>query len=173
MGTLYLLRHAKSSWNDPSQNDFDRPLNARGKAARMLIRTWLKQNGVRPGLILCSPAVRTRETLEPLLDLWNPVPEIRYEARIYEAATHSLKDVLRSAAADARSILMIGHNPGTQRLALDLADGAPSKYLDRLQEKVPTATLIRLDADGNAWARMESGAFRLGDFVVARELENA
>lgn len=170
MRTLYLLRHAKSSWSDPSLDDFDRPLNARGKQARDAIAGWFREHGVRPDLIVCSPARRTRQTLKPIRKLWEPRPEILYDPKVYEAAAGDLRAVLRHAAGGARSILLVGHNPGLQCLALDLIDDSVTGPARQLGAKFPTGAIACLTADSDAWNRMSSGAFRLREFVVPREL---
>jgi len=173
MHTLYLLRHAKSSWRDPVLGDFQRPLNERGKKARKLIKRWFKEHKIRPDLVICSPSVRTRETLAPLLDLWKPKPEILYEGKVYEAHATDLHAVLRQHAKDVESILMIGHNPGMQHLALDLIDDDRGGIADRLRAKFPTGGIARLTAERDDWQAMKSGSFRLRDFVVPRELADS
>lgn len=173
MHTLCLLRHAKSSWNDPSLSDFDRPLNDRGKDARKLIKRWFKDNKVSPDLVICSPSKRTRETLEPLLDLWKTKPEIVYAEETYEARASDLHEVLRKRAKDARNVLLVGHNPGIQNLALDLIQDGYDKHVKRLRSKFPTGGIARLTAKPDDWRRMSSGSFRLKDFAVPRDIADS
>ena len=170
MRTLTLLRHAKSSWSDPSLDDFDRPLNPRGKEARDAITTWFREHDVRPDLIICSPSKRTRQTLKPVKKLWDPRPEIVYDPKVYEASANDLRNVLRKAASTHRSIMLVGHNPGLQMLALDLVDDPMAGPGRQLASKFPTGAIARLTADTDSWNRMRSGAFRLRDFVLPREL---
>lgn len=168
--TLYLLRHAKSSWSNPDLDDFDRPLNPRGKAARGVITEWFADNHVRPSLVICSPSKRTRQTLKPIKRIWDPRPEIVYDERVYESSASTLRDVVRHAAAEHRSILLIGHNPGLQMLALDLIIGGQDHAHRELRTKFPTGAILKLTTDVDSWHRMSGDSFRLDDFVLPREL---
>lgn len=167
---LYLLRHAKSSWGNRDLDDFDRPLNARGKATRETIVDWFASNNVKPSLVICSPSKRTRQTLKPIKAMWDPRPEIIYDPSIYEASLSALKDSLRHHAGEHRSILMVGHNPGMQMLALDLMKNAASSSSRALEAKFPTGAIASLSTDADAWSRMQSGAFRLNEFFQPRTL---
>ncbi|MEQ8667042.1 MAG: histidine phosphatase family protein [Rhodospirillales bacterium] len=173
MRTLYLLRHAKSSWSDPSLDDVERPLNSRGKEARDVIADWFRRNRIRPDLVICSPAKRTRQTLKPIRKLWDPCPGIIFEPKVYEASAGDLHDVLRHAAPNARSILLVGHNPGLQSLAADLMDDSMDGPARQLRAKFPTGAIACLTADKEGWMRMSGGAFRLRDFVLPRLLAAA
>lgn len=170
MRTLYLLRHAKSSWSDSSLDDFDRPLNARGKATRDILADWFRTHEIRPDLVICSPAKRTRQTLKPIRKIWEPRPEIVYEPKVYEASVSALKGVLRTAAPKAHSILLVGHNPGLQMLALDLIDGSTDEANRALQGKFPTGAIVRLSAESDDWQHMRGETFKLRDFILPRGL---
>lgn len=167
--TLYLLRHAKSSWSKPGLDDFDRPLNPRGKATRDFLVDWFADNGIRPDLVICSPAKRTRQTLKPIKALWDPRPEIVFEASVYEAELATLKNTLRHASSDHRSILLVGHNPGLQQLALDLMDNGSDAHSQSLRTKFPTGAIACLTTNGESWKRMQGGSFHLQEFVLPRE----
>src|SRR5450631_2444347 len=125
MLTLTLLRHAKSSWEEPL-DDFDRPLAPRGKKAAPEIGAALAARGLRPDLILCSGALRARETLGLVIeDLGAPAPEVIYDDALYMAAPGTLLKRLHGIASapqrDApRHVMLVGHNPGFEELALML-----------------------------------------------------
>jgi phosphohistidine phosphatase len=163
---LLLLRHAKSSWDEGSTPDHDRPLAKRGRRAADRIGAYLRSHALRPDLVLCSSARRTRETLERLgLD----ESEVRVDERIYLAGSGELLDRVRELLEDVGSALVIGHNPGMERLADELAGEEAGEDAGRLREKFPTGALAVFDVDG-AWQTLGPGRARLTSFVVPREL---
>jgi phosphohistidine phosphatase len=161
--TLYLLRHAKSSWDDPAMKDFDRPLNKRGKKAAPQIGGEMKSRGVRPDAILSSPAKRTRETAKLALEAAGIVQKPTFVEEIYEASLNDLKNVLNKHAGDAASVMLIGHNPGMEELLL---------YLTGEHEDFPTAALAKIKLDSEAWNKIYSGGGHLEWLIKPRELED-
>src|SRR5262245_3633053 len=120
MLTLLLLRHGKSSWDDPALEDFDRPLSKRGIKASRLMGSYLGTEGPRPDLILCSSAARTRETLALVLEeMAGPPPKVQYEEGLYLATPTVLAGRLRRIPKGGRHVMLVGHNPGMQALALE------------------------------------------------------
>ena len=109
---LILLRHAKSDWSTPGQEDRDRPLNARGRSAATRIGDWLRSRGHLPGLVLCSDAARTRETLAGLA-LGDVDVEMRPD--LYQASADAI--LAAAEATDAACVLVVGHNPGMAEAA--------------------------------------------------------
>jgi phosphohistidine phosphatase len=165
---LFLLRHAKSSWDEPGLDDHDRPLAKRGRRASKTIGEHLRREGIRPDLVLCSSSVRTRETLERI-GLGDGV-EVRIEDDVYAAAAGELLEVLNGVGEDVGSAMVIGHNPGIQDLALQLAgDGAE---IPRVRQKFPTAALATLDFDGG-WDALAPGGAELISFVKPKELSRS
>ena len=120
MHQLILLRHAKSSWDNPDSSDFDRPLNPRGRRAAGLVRGAMRQLGLAPDMVLTSPAKRTLETLS-LLEPWDDTPLIEEVPSLYLASLEQLLAVLNGVADTTRSVMLVGHNPGLHELALSLA----------------------------------------------------
>lgn len=150
MSTLYLLRHAKSSWDDPSLNDFDRPLNSRGIRAARFIGSFMHERGFVPDLILCSPAVRTRMTSELLLESSAFDAEVIFDDTIYEASLGDLLAVLNDHKAD--KTLVICHNPGIESLIMSLTGSI---------EPMPTAALAVLDeVDAAEYPYTLTGVYR-------------
>ena len=168
MRTLYLLRHAKSSWDAPDLADSDRPLAPRGRRATALIADHMRAEGIAPELVICSPAVRARQTLDGLGDA---VASARVEIApdIYEAHESDLLERARKAPEDVASVLMIGHNPSIQRLVLLLAD--ENERLDQLRGKFPTAALATLSIESARWQDLHPGDAKLTAFVKPRDLE--
>jgi phosphohistidine phosphatase len=173
MPTLYLLRHAKSSWETPTLHDHDRPLAPRGIRACGAIAAHLREQRIAPDLVLCSTAVRARRTLEGVLEGFAMPPSVEYEAAIYDASADRLIDLLRrlptvSAAGEGpESVMLIGHQPGLGDLALTLA--ASGDRLAELEAKFPTAALATLELD-RSWSDLAPGCARLTAFVKPKEL---
>ncbi len=166
MRRLLLIRHAKSSWDDPALSDHERPLAPRGRRAAERMRAHLEGSDLRPDLVLSSSSRRTRETLDLLVPAFGSA-ERSIEDGLYGATATELIDRLRAAPDDVRSVALIGHNPGIQDLALELA--GEGKELDRIREKFPTGALAVLGFDG-PWRDLGAGAARLLSFVSPREL---
>src|SRR5678816_3135105 len=116
MLTLYLLRHAKSSWDDASQQDFERPLNNRGRKACAVIGEVIEEKGIDFDLVLVSTALRTRQTIELVKERAKLRGEVRYDERIYEATVSQLLEVIGQVDSDRESVLLVGHNPGIEEL---------------------------------------------------------
>jgi phosphohistidine phosphatase len=169
--TLLLLRHAKSAWSDPRLDDHDRPLNGRGERAAKAMADHIAREGPRPDLILCSTAMRTRQTLAPLVKrLGGPVPPISLENGLYLASEEVLLAHIRAVANGVPTVLLIGHNDGIGQLAADLAGSGPSEPLAALREKYPTGALAVLHLPDGPWSDLTVGSGKLLDFVRPRDL---
>jgi len=165
---LFLLRHAKSSWDEPGLADHDRPLAGRGKRASKVMAKHLRDERIVPDLILCSPSLRTRETLERVGVAQGS--EVRIEDEIYGASEDNLLEVLRRVPDDVDSVMLIGHNPSLQALAVSLA--GEGSEIPRMREKFPTAALATLDFDGG-WRELAPGVAEVASFVRPKELAPA
>jgi phosphohistidine phosphatase len=169
---ILLLRHAKSAWGQPGLDDHERPLNKRGEAAAEAMAEHIVHNAPRPDLILCSTAVRTRQTLAPLIHrLVTPAPPIALEKGLYLASEPALLVRLRAVPDDVRTVLLIGHNEGIGELAEALAGTGDPTALDRLHEKYPTGTLATFEVPDGPWHALSPGAGDLLAFVRPRDLE--
>ncbi len=170
MRQLLLLRHAKSSWDDASLADHARPLNARGEAAAAAMRGAMRDLGLAPDIVLVSTARRALQTME-LLEPWDETPLVEPSDALYLASAVQLLGVLRGIAETARSVLLIGHNPGLHELAIMLAGtNAPrSGPMQRLISAYPTAALAEFSVPG-AWPQLGKGGARLVRFLAPREL---
>jgi phosphohistidine phosphatase len=163
MRLLHLLRHAKSSWDDPALADHERPLAPRGLKASQLIANHVRTAGITPELVLCSTALRARQTLAALLPVLGGNVDIRLEDELYEAGRNEVLARVRDVDNAVSSLLVIGHNPALHELALLLSGQAEG--LDRF----PTGALATL-AFPAAWAALDEGGAELQAFVVPREL---
>ncbi len=171
MKTILLLRHAKSAWGQPGLADHERPLNRRGERAAETMAEYIVHNAPRPDLILCSTAVRTRQTLAPLIHrLANPAPPIALEKGLYLATESELLVRLRAVAEEVRTVLLIGHNEGIGELASALAGDGELNALARLNEKFPTAALATLRLGDAPWQDLAPGHAELVAFVRPRDI---
>ncbi len=171
MNRLYLLRHAKSSWSDPTLTDFDRPLNKRGDRASALIARHIRKAGIAPELVLCSPAKRALQTLDALRPVWNDRTNIEIVDECYDATTEVIRSHLRAHAGKVTSIMLIGHNPEIQDLSLKLSNNYDDSQYRGAQRKFPTGGLAQLSAPRDVWENMRYGGFTFHEFVQPRELE--
>ena len=168
MKRLTLLRHAKSSWNDPVTRDFDRPLNDKGKRAATTIGKFIKRNGLTFDQILASPAVRVIETLEHVEPASGLSFEPQWDRKIYLASSVTLMDVLRGANAEAEHVLMVG----LEDLIFDMVpDDGSSEARGTVEIKYPTAALAELSLDIENWSDIKDGCAKLNRFTRPRDLD--
>jgi phosphohistidine phosphatase len=168
MKRVYLLRHAKSSWKDDSVDDRDRPLAGRGRRAAKAMAGHLEAEEIRPDLVLCSPARRTRETLERVKGAFGDRVEARLDETLYGASEPELLAHLKALPQEVGSVMLIGHNPGLEELALSLA--SDGEGLARLREKYPTAALATIDLRAERWGAIERGSGELVGYVRPKDL---
>jgi phosphohistidine phosphatase len=172
--TLTLLRHAKSGWNDPVARDFDRPLNPKGQRAAQLMGQHLRALGLAFDHVVASPAVRVVETIAEVGKGYGTSIDPAWDRRIYLASGVTLLDVVTALPDDADSVLLVGHNPGLEDLALMLVpqDGE-NPLRDQLETKYPTATVTELALDIDNWADAAVGSATLVRFIRPRDLDPA
>ncbi|MCX7373115.1 MAG: histidine phosphatase family protein [Alphaproteobacteria bacterium] len=173
MHQLLLLRHAKSAWDDPSLADHARPLNGRGRRAARLMSEDMARRGLQPDVVLVSSARRTLQTLEALQPLDGP-PIVTVMDELYLAPWQVMLSVLHRVPDTARSVLVIGHNPGMHELALNLPPPGqpPSLMLTRLRDGYPTAALAEYNI-AQPWRLLRAGGARLASYVQPRDLPGA
>jgi len=164
--TLYLLRHAKSDRSDGAIEDFDRPLAARGRRDAPALGEYMRAHGYRPDLILCSAAKRTRETLALLETAFDAEIPTKFDRKLYLASAESMIQRLQEVADKVSSVLMVGHNPGIERLAAGLAGRGDRHALARMREKYPTSGLAVIVLHIDRWQQIGFGTGTLTDFMI-------
>lgn len=167
--TLWLLRHAKSRWGDDSLPDHQRPLDARGRDAALRMGRHLRAGGARPELVLCSSALRTRETLDLLGEALGADLPARIERGLYLASAGEILSRIQAAPDASRGLMVIGHNPGLGELAALLAQSGPVELRRELRRKYPTCALCELRVGSAHWGDLPEGC-ELVDFVLPRTL---
>jgi phosphohistidine phosphatase len=169
--TLHLLRHAKSSWDEPGLDDHDRPLAKRGRTAARALAAHLATLGLAPELVLCSTAARARQTLDLLMPPLRP-GKVILDRAIYDAGERRLLKYLRALDDAVGSVLLIGHNPALQDLACALVDPDSARGLPPLQGKFPTGAFASFGFKTGWAALAPQGAVLLG-YVAPRDLPPA
>lgn len=160
MKTLFVLRHAKSSWDDPDLADFDRPLNDRGRSAAPFMGEVMNRNGFSPDVILSSPAVRARDTALLVKDGGELSAEVLYEEGIYEASPQALKQIVATIDDENRSAMVVGHNPGMEGFI---------RFLTGRLESMPTAALAVIDLDIATWSEIDSASGVLREVIRPKD----
>ena len=170
MKTLTLLRHAKSGWDDPVTRDFDRPLNRRGRRAARTVGAEMRKLGLAFDRVLASPARRVVETIEEVAEAFGPL-EPHYEQRLYLATIETLIELLRATDESVESLLLVGHNPGMESLALALSGGSENTLRGEIELKYPTGTLAEIALDVEGWWQVDQGCGKITRFIRPRDLD--
>ncbi|HEX8622182.1 MAG TPA: histidine phosphatase family protein [Allosphingosinicella sp.] len=170
MKTLTLLRHAKSGWDDPIARDFDRPLNPRGRRAAHTVGAEMKAQGLAFDLVLASPARRVVETLEEVAGCCGELAP-RYDERLYLASAATLLDIVRHAPEGVGRLLLVGHNPGMEELALRLARRDSDRLRSQVEIKYPTGTVAEIELPVERWTQVKEGTGRIVRFIRPRDLD--
>ena len=165
---LILLRHAKSAWPDDVP-DHERPLAPRGRRDAPAAGIWLRKTDHVPDRVLCSTAVRARETWQLAEEKLGAHPQTVFEDGVYGASSAELLDLARQTSADVGTLLIVGHDPAMRGLTLDLASEQPGdaeeEALGRVRTKYPTAAIAVLSFSGD-WGELSPGQAQLAEFVV-------
>lgn len=161
MKTIYLLRHAKSSWDEPEISDFDRPLNDRGRKAAPFVGGLMRDRGLLPEVIFSSPALRAKATAELFVAAAGLETPIIFDDRIYEASPMRLLSLIRVIGDDIASAMIVGHNPGMEGFLW---------YLTGKLEAMPTATLAAVELDVPTWTDVTERCGTLVEIIRPKEL---
>jgi phosphohistidine phosphatase len=167
MRRLYLLRHAKSSWKEAGLPDRERPLAPRGRRAAKAMARHVAEAGIEPQLVLCSPARRALETLERIRPSLHDA-EVDVDSELYGPDAAALLERLRRVPDAVGSVMLIGHNPALQDLALELA--RPGSARSEIAAKYPTGALIELALPVDSWDAVAEAGGELAAFVRPRDL---
>lgn len=162
---LWVIRHAKSSWADPGQADFDRPLNPRGiKDGKRLIH-WMGKQKQQPKWIVASDAARTRATADFVRTGYGiPLERLQFDHRIYEASAETLLEVLRSVADDRPSVALVGHNPGSTEFVNAIVG-------EGVVHDLPTFGIVLLDV-AVPWSQAQFGCAQFVELHTPKSLDD-
>ncbi len=158
MKTVTLFRHAKSGEKDnPNIKDFDRPLAKRGLKVAPKMGMAMREHKLRPNLILCSPSVRTRQTLSlAAAEAWDNSPRVRFDEGLYYASAKTMLKILQEIPEDVSHVMIVGHNPGLQELAVELAMPG-SKTREQIEDKLPAAAIVTFEFPTDMWEELKPG----------------
>ncbi len=171
MKSLFLLRHAKSDNGSLFGGDRERPLNERGRQATGLIGSYVRQRELIPELVLCSTAVRARETWEGVAAELDAAPPVEHRQELYLASPGEILAEIGRCDDAVGSVLVIAHNPGLASLALALANGeSQGAQIPAKLAKFPTGSLAQFELDSSCWADLQPARTKLRDFVRPKEL---
>ena len=166
------MRHAKSSWAEPGSSDHDRALSKRGLRDAPRMGRYISDQGYAPDLIICSTAVRARETLRlalPAIQALND-PEVMFAGEVYGAVPRDILETIAQNGDTAGTILVVGHNPGLQLLALHLAGSGEPDDRDLLAQKFPTCGLAVIDFKAPSWSTIAQQRGELVEFTSPKRL---
>jgi phosphohistidine phosphatase len=170
---LLVLRHAKSEKAEAGMPDRVRRLNARGLRDAAAVGAYIVRHGLAPDAALVSAAQRTRETWEQVAAELAVPPSPAYEERLYNSGGGAILKLIRQAGGAARTLLVIGHNPGLHDLARNLIASGDVEWREQLNERLPTAGLVVIDFAVESWGKLHAHAGRLERFVTPRSLAEA
>ena len=170
MRTLFLLRHAKSSWDDPYLADYDRPLAPRGERAARRMAEHFRDEHTNPALVLCSPARRASDTFAMVRTGIDEDIDVRVEDNLYGAGAGEVLQRLRRVDLDVPSVMVVAHNPTLHDLASALAGDGEGGAMESLRLNFPTCALAVLDLGSTTWAELDRGRAYLSQFVLPRQL---
>jgi phosphohistidine phosphatase len=142
MKTLLVIRHAKSSWNDPGLDDHERPLNKRGRRDGPRMGRLVRQYGLTPDLVISSDAVRARLTAEAVAAAAHYAGDIQLDQHLHMAGPADIISVLRTVPGNAETVMIVGHNPGLEELI---------EHLTRKPQELPTAALAQIVLPIDRW----------------------
>ncbi len=166
---LFLLRHAKSDWSSPGEDDFDRPLSKRGEKAAPQIGRYMEKHDLHPALVMCSSAKRAQQTMQLVLPELSTSPQIDITDDLYSfGGTHKLVNIIRKQQPSP--LMIVAHNPSLEYLTKDLTATGSSSARARLAEKFPTAALAVLEFDIPEWKHLQTGIGTLVHFIRPRDL---
>ncbi len=162
MKTLYILRHAKSSWEYPQLSDFERPLNKRGNKAAPLIGSVMAEKGYIPEFVLSSPAERAKQTSGLIREAAGIETDVVFENAIYDASTNALFNLVSTFDDSYNSAMVVGHNPGFEGLV---------QILSGRYERMPTAALAVVNLDIDSWSELTPAAGEIAEVLRPKELK--
>ena len=170
MKTLYVLRHAKSGWDDPSLTDHDRPLDLRGERAALVMGRYLAQRRFIPDLVLCSTARRAMDTRTLVMSQWSSQPSVECDRTLYLTGEKGVLQRLARVADTVRAVLVIAHNPDLHELAVALARRGDHEQLADLAAKFPTAAFAAIKLPLDHWSGIAGVAGTLINYTVPKQL---
>ncbi len=155
MKRLYIIRHAKSDWSNPTLHDYDRPLNKRGKKNAPFMGKILREKGIVPDLIISSPAYRARETAKKIAKKVAYKEEIMYDEHLYDASLKTILEIVNYIEDEYDTVFLIGHNPSLNMLGFYLVD---------FNKNIPTSGVLEIELNCSTWKEVNKKCSKLVSF---------
>jgi len=171
MKRLSVLRHAKSSWGKPQLDDFDRPLNERGRTAARRMGREFKHRGKCFDCVIASTAARVRETIDGVREQFDFQAPVRFEPDIYLADVDTLLSLVRALPDDVRAPLLVGHNPGMHELVIGLSRDDKHDLRRSVAAKFPTAGFATIELPEDKWSDIQLGIGEIAELIFPRDLD--
>jgi len=171
MKHLAILRHGKSSWDDSQLGDHDRPLNEGGWKAARRIGRGMKHRGLCFDYVLASTAARVRETIDGVREKLPIEVEIRFEPRMYLATEATLLELVRTLPESAHAPLLVGHNPGLQRLIVELTHADSEGKRAQVAQKLSTGAWALIELPVAPWPDAAVGTGEIAELILPRDLD--
>ncbi len=162
MKKLFIIRHAKSDWEDSSLDDFDRPINKKGEKNAPFMGQILANKNIKPDLIISSPALRAITTAQLIAKEVNYEKNITPNQYIYEAYVTSLQEIIEYIHDSNETVFLVGHNPGVSALAYMLCD---------LKENLPTCSIVEIEFNCNSWMDASKGNSKLVSYDYPKKFK--
>ena len=163
MKTIYLIRHAKSGWNQPDTRDFERALSKRGKKDLNTIGSYLALRGIKPDVILSSCALRAQQTADILSQKINSDSKKYYLKELYLSSLEEMKEIIMAQESSVKTIFLVGHNPQLHELA--------NSFIDEHINKLPTLGIVAIDFDISDWSEIEDEKGKLDFFIFPKQFK--
>ena len=170
MKQLAMMRHAKSDWGHPGLTDFDRPLNKRGRKAARAIGKELRHREIAFDQVVSSPAQRAKESVERLTDGLEYEPHVRFEPQMYLPTTETLTKVIQALPDEAKTVMIVGHNPGFHDLVLRLTKDDDDGHRERICGNFPTAAFSLISFPVERWGDIRPATGEIRELILPREL---
>ncbi|MBH71592.1 MAG: phosphohistidine phosphatase [Pelagibacteraceae bacterium] len=170
MKTIFLLRHAKSSWDNLNLDDFDRPLSNKGIKASKKIGNYLKTNKFVPDIIYCSTAKRAKQTWELTNRIIKKKKNILYKDNLYMANLSEFMKIIKKTKNKFKNLMIVSHNPGIESLAIELSKNENNKFHQIINIKYPTGALVVIKFNLNDWGKINYKKGEIYEFIKPKEL---
>ena len=171
MKRLAVLRNAKSSWDQQQLEDFDRPLSERGRKAARRMGSEFENRGFEFDLVLASSAARVRETIGSLTDKFELRAPVTFDPRIYLASEDRLLAIVRELSESVHRPLIVGHNPGLERLLVELTCDDDEHLRDRMSHKFPTGAFALVELPAPSWSKIDPGSGKIVELIFPKDLD--
>ena len=170
MKTIFLLRHAKSSWQNHNLDDFDRPLSDRGIKACKKIGKYLKKKNISPDIVYCSTAVRAKQTWELVNRIVEKKENVLFKKNLYMSDLSNFIEIIKKTKKKFKSLMIVSHNPGIEYLALELSKDKNNEVYKKIYNKYPTGALVIIKYNIDKWNKVDLKKGSLYKFIKPKEL---